>query len=204
MSEELVETYIKKFWETLERNKEELEKMLARLYYVKGVPSERSQELTTVLYIVCAGKFCNYDDNKSAFTTWMIQWARALLTNYYRNSGGKRSPLASDLLESDLKQFDNGDTAYDNVGGGLHGESLDTALVLEEVLAQYSENVRDFDTYSAVFDTLLLCGFDVSARVIAYEVEMSPQMAWEIRSQILSELAFMLKVRGVDNPFRRR
>lgn len=200
----LVETYHKKFKDTWEENKEELEKMLARLYYVKGVPRGRYLDLTHTLYVVAADKFCNFDESKSSFTTWMIMWAKALLQNYYRNSNGKRSPLSSDLIESDLPQYENGDTAYDSAKGGLHGEELDVALVIEDVLAKYSATVRDFDTFSAVFDTLVLNGFDVSSRAIAYEVEISPQMAWDIRTQILSELAFMLRERGIDSPFIKR
>lgn len=191
--------YHRQFWDALKQHPE-LDKTLDRLFSVKGIPYDRWQELKHSLYCIGAVKFVNFDETRSAFTTWMVMWARALLRNYFRNSRGKLSPLADDLVESDLPELIGGGTAYDLVRdtNSVYRDRMDTTIAVCQVLKKYRENTRDFDTFAAVLDTMIVYGFDVTDAQIASEVDLTRQAVWMIRKQILSEIGTMLIRAGVD------
>lgn len=197
--EKLLAVYHRQFWRVLEQHPE-LDKTLDKLFSVKGVPHDRWPELKHSLYCVGAVKFVNFDETRSAFTTWMVMWAKALLRNYFRNSGGQLSPLADDLVESDLPELANGGTAYELVSdaSSLYGGRLDTLLTVSSVLGKYRDNLGDFDNFAAVLDTMIVYGFDVTDAQIASEVDLTRQAVWTIRKQILSEIGTMLIRAGVD------
>jgi hypothetical protein len=205
-------SYAQRVWIPLqdEHFKKDLERSLAKLCYVRGLPREWFEDFNHTVYSWCASRAGEFDPERASLKTWMILQARRIVISMVRDGGwASRTFGWEDVPECDLRRTKDGDpvTLDMMVTTSVTPESLLVSKerekeneiarrVINRQVMAYAEMLDEKE--KTCLDLLLSTNFEISDRQLALALDMSRQRLKEFRRRIYGELGLRLLQFGVS------
>lgn len=208
-ADSLTLSYAKRVWVPLEDEhfRTDLERSLAKLCYVRGLPREWFGDFNHTVYSWCAARAGEFDPKRASLKTWMILQARRIVISMVRDRGwASRTFGWEDVPECDLHRTDNGDpiTLDMLVTTTVTPESLLISTqnevarkVINRQVMAYAEMLNEQE--KICLDLLLSTNFEISDRELALALHMGGHStAHKLRRRIYGELGLRLLQFGVS------
>lgn len=207
-SDPLTLSYAQRVWIPLQDTsfKADLDRSLAKLCYVRGLPREWFQDFNQTVYSWCASRAGEFDPERASLKTWMILQARRIVISMVRDRGwASRTFGWEDVPECDLRRTKDGDPVTLDMIIAT-SETPETILISKEneiarrvinkqVIA-YAELLNKRE--KCCLDLLLATNFEISDRELAKAFHMGGHStARKLRRRIYGELGLRLLQFGV-------
>ena len=190
--------YRLEFWKQLSQWPE-LSLQMDRFLNSKAIPPGLWEDFKIETYTICASKYHAFDPGLSSFNTWVVEWLKAVVKNYFRGSQN-RNP-GPDIRSTTESEFFDRDPAGESVLERIpdaKNQDQDLVLAVRQVIVSYGKSVAAYPHHRAAFNLLLNSGFDISSREMAAQMGVSHTWANRILKEVLAELGTMLIHLGID------
>lgn len=201
-------SYAQRVWMPLQDDafKKDLDRSLAKLCYVRGLPTEWFQDFNQTVYSWCASRVGEFDPERASLKTWMILQARRIVISMVRDRGwASRTFGWEDVPECDLRRTKDGDpvtldmiiTTTETPESLLVSKENEIARkVINRQVMAYAEMLTEQE--KTCLDLLLSTNFEISDRQLALALGMSRQSLRQFRRRIYGELGLRLLQFGVS------
>jgi hypothetical protein len=196
--------YREKFWRFLEQEKDQIDRTLNKLLWIRGVPPELHQDFRHTIYEVCCSRMVYFDPALSGFGTWVVMWAKAVLRNYLRGNR-QRNPVGERFFEVETDLIDpreaSQESPVDKIGDPslLFREELEDRIDLRRDILAYGERLKDYPLHSYVFRKLWDNGFAISDRQLEAMTGISRTTMGKVRREVMFELGLRIIGLGITH-----